>query len=38
MEVLIVDDGSTDKTGEIGKDLEAEYPEIVHYIYKENGG
>ena len=38
VEVLIVDDGSTDKTGEIGKDLEAEYPEIVHYIYKENGG
>lgn len=38
VEVLIVDDGSTDKTGEIGKNLEAEYPEIVHYIYKENGG
>ena len=38
VEVIIVDDGSTDKTGEIGKNLEAEYPEIVHYIHKENGG
>lgn len=38
VEVLIVDDGSTDRTGQIGKEFEKQYPDIVRYIYKENGG
>lgn len=38
VEVLIVDDGSTDNTASIGKRLEAQYPMQVRYIYKENGG
>lgn len=38
VEVLIIDDGSTDRTGEIGKALKEKYPDIVDYIYKENGG
>lgn len=38
VEVLIVDDGSTDDTAVIGKKFEAEYPDRVRYIYKENGG
>lgn len=38
VEILIVDDGSTDATATIGKKLVEQYPEIVRYIYKENGG
>lgn len=38
VEVLIVNDGSTDDTEQIGKRLEQEYPGQVKYIYKENGG
>lgn len=38
VEVLIVDDGSTDGTADIGKQLAQDFPESVKYIYKENGG
>ncbi len=38
VEILIVDDGSTDATGAIADEYEAEYPSIVKAIHKENGG
>lgn len=38
VEVLIVNDGSTDDTGAIADRYEAAYPGIVRAIHKENGG
>lgn len=38
VEILIVDDGSKDKTGEIADRLEAEHPGIVRAIHQPNGG
>lgn len=38
VEVLIVDDGSSDGTAAIGKEYEAKYPECFRLITKENGG
>lgn len=38
IEVLIVDDGSADKTAEISRIFEKQYPGTVKYINKENGG
>ena len=38
VEVLVVDDGSSDNTLEIAKEYEEKYPGIVYAIHKENGG
>ena len=38
VEILIVDDGSSDNTLEIAKRYEEKYPNIVRAIHKENGG
>ncbi len=37
-EVIIVNDGSKDRTGEIAKEYEVKFPNIVRAIDKENGG
>ena len=38
VEILIVDDGSTDKTGAIADAFEKKHPSIIRAIHKENGG
>lgn len=38
VEIIIVDDGSTDDTGAIADDYAEEYPGIVRAIHQENGG
>lgn len=38
VEILIVNDGSTDGTEVLGRKLEEQYPNIVRLINKENGG
>ena len=38
MEVLIIDDGSTDNSASIAKTYVEKYPDLFRYVYKENGG
>ena len=38
LEILIVNDGSSDNTAEIGRKYQEKYPEAIRLIDKENGG
>ena len=38
VEIIIVDDGSKDKTAEIADDYAQKYPSIVKAVHQENGG
>lgn len=38
IEIIIIDDGSTDHTGDIADVYETNYPDIVKVVHKENGG
>ncbi len=38
MEIIVVDDGSRDKTLQIAREYEKQYPGVVKVITKENGG
>jgi glycosyltransferase involved in cell wall biosynthesis len=38
IEIIIVDDGSTDETPIVAKDLAERHPELIRYVRKERGG
>ena len=38
IQIILVDDGSTDSSAQIIKKWQKKYPKNIHYYYKENGG
>lgn len=38
VEIILIDDGSTDRTAEIADRYAADYPDIVKVVHKKNGG
>lgn len=38
VEIIIINDGSIDKTGEIAEEYEKKYPNMIKVIHQENGG
>ena len=38
IEIIIVDDGSTDETGSVADSFAAKYPHLVHVVHKKNEG
>lgn len=38
VEIIIIDDGSTDNTGKIADEYAAKYPDIIKVVHQENGG
>ena len=38
VEILVVDDGSSDRTAQIADEYAEKYPDIIRVIDKENGG
>ena len=38
IEIILVNDGSEDKSGEIAQDFSNKYPEKIIYVEKKNGG
>lgn len=38
IEIIIVDDGSTDESGQVARKFETQFPDIVRYAHQANGG
>ena len=38
VEIILIDDGSSDRTAQIADEYEIEYPDIVRGVHKEYGG
>lgn len=38
VEIILINDGSTDGTAEIADEYQLEYPDIIRVVHKENGG